>query len=201
MQRHDIKNKNGTPLILGVSPKGLYAFRLNNLLQPVVSFSWAECAELAFADKKFTICVRGQRLDRSPLYWIYAFVVYSNLLSFMSCALDRCTTAPRVTLAFTSIAAKRANVCWTCVWGCTPSMFRQCKPGLNMHPVTCCHGLSHLVKGGKTRLQTGSSCETKLSVLRWKSARSSRRRLWRRDPEPRNAWLRRVRLDAVWSCS
>jgi hypothetical protein len=59
MQRHDIKNKNGTPLILGVSPKGLYVFRLNNLLQPVVSFSWAECAELAFADKKFSICVRG----------------------------------------------------------------------------------------------------------------------------------------------
>eukprot|EP00045_Choanoeca_perplexa_P016926 m.235406 g.235406 ORF g.235406 m.235406 type:complete len:797 (+) comp17403_c0_seq2:184-2574(+) len=69
MQRHDIKNKNGTPLILGVSPKGLYVFRLNNLLQAVVTFSWAECAELAFADKKFTICVHDRATRDFSVYF------------------------------------------------------------------------------------------------------------------------------------
>ncbi|EDQ92385.1 uncharacterized protein MONBRDRAFT_14158 [Monosiga brevicollis MX1] len=60
MLRYDIKNKNGTPLVLGVSPRGLYVFRLNNMQKPVVTFSWAECSELAFADKKFTICVHDK---------------------------------------------------------------------------------------------------------------------------------------------
>jgi hypothetical protein len=66
MQRYAIKNKNGTPLTMGVSPRGLYVFRLNNLQKAVVSFSWAECSELAFTDKKFSISVRWQLAPPPP---------------------------------------------------------------------------------------------------------------------------------------
>ncbi len=36
MKYHDIKNKKGTSLLLGVHPKGLYIFRLTNIRTPVV---------------------------------------------------------------------------------------------------------------------------------------------------------------------
>ncbi len=59
MQYFDVKNKKGTPLTLGASPHGLYLYRHNQLHKPVVTFSWTECSELAFTDKKFSIQVRA----------------------------------------------------------------------------------------------------------------------------------------------
>lgn len=68
MQRFDIKNKKGAALVLGVSPRGLYIFRVNNLQTPVVSFSWAECSELAFTDKKFSISVHDKSTKDFTVY-------------------------------------------------------------------------------------------------------------------------------------
>ncbi|EGD73140.1 hypothetical protein PTSG_04853 [Salpingoeca rosetta] len=88
MKRFDIKNKNGTPLVLGVHPRGLYCFRLTNLYKPVVSFSWAECSELAYTDKKFSIQVH----DKS----IKAFSVYTARSSTCQRILDLCVGLHRL---------------------------------------------------------------------------------------------------------
>ena len=64
----DVKNKQGTPLSLGVSPHGLYVFRLNKLDHPVVKFSWAECSELSFTEKKFTIMVHDRNTKAFSVY-------------------------------------------------------------------------------------------------------------------------------------
>ena len=60
MQYYDVKNNQGTPLVLGVNPHGLFVFRHMQLHRPVVTFSWAECSELSFTEKKFSIQV-GKR--------------------------------------------------------------------------------------------------------------------------------------------
>lgn len=51
------QNKKGTPLTLGISPKGLFVYRYGQKVHPVVKFSWAECSELAYTEKKFKIAV------------------------------------------------------------------------------------------------------------------------------------------------
>eukprot|EP00055_Hartaetosiga_balthica_P006035 m.18532 g.18532 ORF g.18532 m.18532 type:complete len:811 (-) comp4975_c1_seq1:916-3348(-) len=68
VRRFDVKNKNGTPLVLGVHPKGLFCFRLTNLYKPVVSFSWGECAELSYTDKKFSIQVHDKDVKTFSVY-------------------------------------------------------------------------------------------------------------------------------------
>eukprot|EP01147_Barroeca_monosierra_P004399 gene4399-6671_t len=88
MKKFDIKNKNGTPLVLGVHPRGLYCFRLSNLYKPVVSFSWSECAELAYIDKKFSIQVH----DKS----IKTFSVYTSRSSTCQRILDVCVGLHRL---------------------------------------------------------------------------------------------------------
>eukprot|EP00053_Salpingoeca_punica_P017075 m.163317 g.163317 ORF g.163317 m.163317 type:complete len:737 (-) comp17110_c2_seq1:638-2848(-) len=69
MQYFNIKNKNGTPLVLGVSPNGVFVFRDRNTLQkPSVTFSWAECSELGFTEKKFTIQVHDKETKAFSVY-------------------------------------------------------------------------------------------------------------------------------------
>jgi hypothetical protein len=52
-----LQNKKGTPLTLGVSPHGLQLYRFNQTAtQPIVRFSWAECAELSY--QEVCVCVR-----------------------------------------------------------------------------------------------------------------------------------------------
>ncbi len=46
--------------MLGVNPHGLYIFRFGQINNPIVKFSWSECRELAFTEKKFTIQVSSQ---------------------------------------------------------------------------------------------------------------------------------------------
>eukprot|EP00043_Microstomoeca_roanoka_P017841 m.187570 g.187570 ORF g.187570 m.187570 type:complete len:803 (-) comp16714_c0_seq3:1065-3473(-) len=88
MKRFDIKNKNGTPLVLGVHPRGLYCFRLSNLYKPVVSFSWAECSELAYTDKKFSIQVHDKAIK--------AFSVYTSRSATCQRILDLCVGLHRL---------------------------------------------------------------------------------------------------------
>jgi hypothetical protein len=57
MQYYEVKNNQGTTLVLGINPHGLFIFRVGQLHKPVVTFSWAECSELAFTEKKFSIQV------------------------------------------------------------------------------------------------------------------------------------------------
>lgn len=64
----DVKNKKGTPLTLGVSPHGLFVYRLNRVTQAVVKFSWAECSELSFTEKKFTIQVHDKNTKAFSVY-------------------------------------------------------------------------------------------------------------------------------------
>lgn len=73
MQYFDIKNKKGTPLTLGVNQHGLAVYRHSKMQRPVVSFSWAECSELAFTDKKFTIQVQLLRCVSSNCVLCYCF--------------------------------------------------------------------------------------------------------------------------------
>jgi hypothetical protein len=54
----NIHNKQQTPLVLGVSARGLYVFRVGQLQHHAVAFSWSECSELSYLEKKFTIQVR-----------------------------------------------------------------------------------------------------------------------------------------------
>ena len=54
-----IKNKKGTDLVFGVNPRGLFVFRKQHTDNAIVSFSWSECRELSFVEKKFTILVRN----------------------------------------------------------------------------------------------------------------------------------------------
>jgi len=66
----EVKNKKGTPLTLGVSPQGLFVYRLErvNNQEPVVKFSWSECSELAFTEKKFTIQVHDKNTKAFSVY-------------------------------------------------------------------------------------------------------------------------------------
>ena len=55
----------GTPLTMGINPRGLYIYRLGQTAHPVVKFSWAECSELSYTEKKFKIevcCTPSHRL-------------------------------------------------------------------------------------------------------------------------------------------
>eukprot|EP00049_Salpingoeca_infusionum_P000510 m.40372 g.40372 ORF g.40372 m.40372 type:complete len:809 (+) comp10434_c1_seq1:87-2513(+) len=90
MTRFDIKNKAGTPLVLGVNPKGLFTFRLNNMLKPVVSFSWAECAELCFTEKKFTVELHDKTIP--------PFTVYTTRSKISNRILDLCIGLHRLYL-------------------------------------------------------------------------------------------------------
>eukprot|EP00048_Salpingoeca_helianthica_P015518 m.227187 g.227187 ORF g.227187 m.227187 type:complete len:806 (-) comp17143_c0_seq1:162-2579(-) len=60
MQYFHVKNSQGTPLVLGVNPHGLFLFRNEQLHRPVATFSWAECSELSFTEKKFSIQVHDK---------------------------------------------------------------------------------------------------------------------------------------------
>lgn len=82
MQYFDIKNKKGTPLTLGVNQHGLAVYRHSKMARPVVSFSWAECSELAFTDKKFTIQVHNRETK--------AFSVYTHRSKMCQRILDLC---------------------------------------------------------------------------------------------------------------
>eukprot|EP00042_Codosiga_hollandica_P046244 m.484138 g.484138 ORF g.484138 m.484138 type:complete len:798 (-) comp57197_c1_seq9:252-2645(-) len=64
----DIKNKKDTALVLGVSPVGLYVYRPHHMTNPVVEFSWAECAALSYSDKKFTIEVHDKQTKPFQVY-------------------------------------------------------------------------------------------------------------------------------------
>eukprot|EP00051_Salpingoeca_urceolata_P001249 m.39564 g.39564 ORF g.39564 m.39564 type:complete len:1241 (+) comp11285_c0_seq1:36-3758(+) len=68
MQYFDIKNKKGTSLVMGVNPHGLYIYRLEKNSRPMVTFSWAECSELAFTEKKFTIEVHDKETKGFSVY-------------------------------------------------------------------------------------------------------------------------------------
>ncbi|VUZ44769.1 unnamed protein product [Hymenolepis diminuta] len=50
-----IKNKKGTPLVLGVDSLGLSIYEPDNLLVPKIGFPWSEIRNLSFHDKKFVI--------------------------------------------------------------------------------------------------------------------------------------------------
>lgn len=60
MQYFHVKNSQGTPLVLGINPHGLFMFRNEQLHRPVATFSWAECSELSFTEKKFSIQVHDK---------------------------------------------------------------------------------------------------------------------------------------------
>eukprot|EP00039_Didymoeca_costata_P015190 m.254297 g.254297 ORF g.254297 m.254297 type:complete len:767 (-) comp16170_c2_seq1:2644-4944(-) len=64
----EVKNKKGTPLTLGISPKGLFVYRYGQKVHPVVKFSWAECSELAYTEKKFKIAVHDKETKAFSVY-------------------------------------------------------------------------------------------------------------------------------------
>ncbi|VDD79112.1 unnamed protein product [Mesocestoides corti] len=55
VETFDIKNKKGTPLVLGVDALGLSIYEPGNLLDPKIGFPWSEIRNLSFHDKKFII--------------------------------------------------------------------------------------------------------------------------------------------------
>jgi hypothetical protein len=77
MQYYDVKNSQGTPLVLGVNPHGLFIFRHSQLHRPVVTFSWAECSELSFTEKKFSIQVR--KCHKQIIIFVLLFAIEYRL--------------------------------------------------------------------------------------------------------------------------
>ena len=64
----DVKNKKGTPLSMGINPRGLNIYRLGQTSHPVVKFSWAECSELSYTEKKFKIEVHDKETKALSVY-------------------------------------------------------------------------------------------------------------------------------------
>nr|ADY38950.1 tegument antigen [Raillietina tetragona] len=55
VETFNIKNKKGTPLVLGVDALGLSIYEPDNMLDPKIGFPWSEIRNLSFHDKKFII--------------------------------------------------------------------------------------------------------------------------------------------------
>jgi len=64
----DVKNKKGTPLVLGVNPRGISVFREGKTDVPLVKFGWGECSELAFAERKFTVTTPDKNTKPFSVY-------------------------------------------------------------------------------------------------------------------------------------
>ncbi|KHJ40243.1 hypothetical protein D918_09686 [Trichuris suis] len=65
MHFYEVRDKSGSPCLLGVSGKGIFQFAPNDRTNAVLSFSWSQLENLYYRDKKFSIEVRDHR--RTPL--------------------------------------------------------------------------------------------------------------------------------------
>ena len=76
MTSYSVKNARGTPLLMRVGPKGILFFRPDNKSREVAQFSWSECKELTYLEKKFviTVCESDDFCFRlSPLNFVHVF--------------------------------------------------------------------------------------------------------------------------------
>uniref|UniRef100_A0A5S6R1H8 FERM domain-containing protein n=1 Tax=Trichuris muris TaxID=70415 RepID=A0A5S6R1H8_TRIMR len=62
---YEVKDKAGSPCLLGVSGKGILQFTLNDRANAVRTFGWSQLENLYYRDKKFSIEVHDHR--RTPL--------------------------------------------------------------------------------------------------------------------------------------
>lgn len=88
MQFFEVKNKKGTPLNMGLHPHGVNVYRLGQKHSPICKFSWAECSELSFSEKKFSIQVHDREVK--------PFSVYCNRVHTCLQVLNQCVGLHRL---------------------------------------------------------------------------------------------------------
>ena len=58
-----MKDKNGVPWWIGMSPRGIAQYALQDTYNPIQLFKWNELDNVYFRDKKFSIEVRKCTTD------------------------------------------------------------------------------------------------------------------------------------------